>query len=90
MLQDLDSTLQPLAESSNAMSDMDELQRTDESTNNYENASENLNQTSQSLNDRIIKLKEVANSETVSLKSTHKETTESETLNKNTKCCDTC
>ena len=74
--------MQPLAESTDAMSDMDELQITDESTNNYENASENLNQTSQNLNDSIIKLKEVANSETIFLKSTRKETKESETLNK--------
>ena len=89
LLQDLDSTMQPLAESADAVSDMDELQVTDES-NNYENASENLNQTSQNLNDSITKLKEVANAETISLKSTSKETTESETSNKNTKCCDTC
>ena len=90
LLQDLDSTMQPLAESADAVSDIDELQTTDESINNYENASENLNQTSQNLNDSITKLKKVANAETISLKSTSKETTESETSNKNTKCCDKC
>ena len=64
--------MQPLAEATDAVSDMDELQITDEPMNNYENESENLNQTSQNLNNSITKLKEVANAETISLKSTRK------------------
>ena len=50
--------MQPLAESTDAVSDIDELQiTTDESMNNYENASENQNQTSQNSNDNLTELK---------------------------------
>ena len=42
MLYVLDSTMQPLAEATDAVSDMDELQITDEPINNYENGSEFL------------------------------------------------
>ena len=58
--------MQPLAEATDAVSDMDELQITDESMNNYENASENLNQTSQNLKDSVTILKEAAHLETIS------------------------
>ena len=92
ILQDLDSTMSPESEPTDAVGDADtgEQLETNETMNTGENVPENLNHSSQNLNDSITKLKEVASAGTSTQKSICKETTESETVNKNPKCCDLC
>ena len=83
VLQDLDSTMQPDAEATDAFGDADELTEIGETMNNDEHTSENLN-------DSITYLKRAANAESISQSQTCNDKTDTETLNKTSKCCETC
>ena len=90
VLQDLDSTMQPDAEATDTVDDVDEQIHTGETMNNDEHASKNINQSSTNLDDSITHLKTAANAEKISPSVTCNDKAEPESSNKSAKCCDTC